>query len=64
MNKIVIATIPTSVELRDDLSNLDSFMSSFNSNIETFNSHVNHTVGSLQARRELFDDLLTNLFKG
>ena len=39
-------------------------MSSCNSNIETFNTHVNHAVGNLQARGERVDDLLTNLFKG
>ena len=54
----------TSAAFRSDLNNLDSFMSSCNSNIETFSTHVNHAVASLQARGERVDDLLTNLFKG
>ena len=64
MNKIIIAKRATSVAFRSDLSNLDSLISSCNSNIETFNTHVNHTVESLQARGEKVDGLLNNLFKG
>ena len=64
MNKIIINIRATSVVFRSDRSNLDSFMSSCNSNIETFDTHVNHAVGSLQARGEKLDDLMTNLFKG
>ena len=64
MNKNVTETRATSAVFRSDLSNLDSFMSSCNSNIETFNTHVNHAVGSLQDREERVDALLTNLFKG
>ena len=64
MNKAIIDTRVTSVAFIPDHRNLDSFMSSCNSNIETFNTHVNHAVGSLQARGERVDDLLTNLFKG
>ena len=64
MNKTIIDTRATSAAFRSDLSNLGSFMSSCNSNIETFNTHVNHAVGSLQARGERVDDLLINLFKG
>ena len=64
MNKTIIDTRATSAAFGSDLSNLDSFMSSYNSNIDTFNTHVNHTVGILQARGERVDDLLTNLLKG
>ena len=64
MNKTIIDTRATSVAFRSDLSNLDSFMSSRNSNIEICNTHVSHAVGSLQARDERVDDLLTNIFKG
>ena len=64
MNKTIIDTRATSAAFRIDLSNLDSFMLSYNSNIETFNTHVNHAVGNLQARGKRLDDLLTNVFKG
>ena len=63
MNKTIIDTRAASAVFRSDLSNFDSFMSSCNSNIETFSTHVNHAGGSLQARGERVDDLLTNIFK-
>ena len=63
MNKTIIDTRAISA-FKSNLSSLNSFMSSCNSNIETFNTHVNHAVGSLQARGERVDDLLTNIFKG
>ena len=52
MTKTITDTRATSASFRSDLSNLDSFVSSCNSNIETFNTHVKHAVGSLQARGE------------
>ena len=64
MNKIVIETRDISDAFRSDLSNLDSFISSCNSNIETFNSDINYAIGSLQVRGECVDDLLTNILKG
>ena len=64
MIKTIINTRAASVVLRSDLSNLDSFISSCNFNIKTFNTDGNHVVGSLQARGERVDDLLTNILKG
>ena len=64
INKTIIDTRATPLAFRSDLSNLDSFMSSCNSNIETFITYVNYAVGSLQARGERVDDLLTSIFKG
>ena len=64
MNKTIIDTRNISEAFRSDLSNLDSFISSCNSNIEIFSTYVNYAVGSLQARGERVDDLLTNIFKG
>ena len=64
MNKTIIDTRAISAAFISDLSNLNSFMSNCNSDIETFNNHVNHAVVSLQARGERLDNLLTNLFKG
>ena len=64
MNKTIISTKTTSASFRADFINLESLMSSCNSNIEIFNNHFDHDVGSFQARGEQVDDLLTNLFKG
>ena len=63
MSKTIIDTRATSAAFIYDLGNLDFFMSSCNSNIETFNAYVNHAVRSLQARGDRVNDLLTNLFK-
>ena len=64
MNNTIIDTRVTSTAFRVDLSNLDSSLSSYSSNIETFNTNVNHTVNSLQARGERVNALITILFKG
>ena len=64
MNKTIIDTRATSAAFRRDLSNLDIFMATCNSNIETFNEHVNSAVSGLEARNEAIDDLLTHLFAG
>ena len=64
MNKTIIDTRATAAAFRRDLSNLDIFMATCNSNIELFNEHVNTAVEGLKARDERVDDLMTHLFKG
>ena len=64
MNKTIIDTRATAAAFRRDLSNLDIFMATCNSNIELFNEHVHTAVDGLRARDERVDDLMTHLFKG
>ena len=64
MNKTIIDTRATAAAFRRDLSNLDIFMATCNSNIELFNEHVSTAVEGLRARDERVDDLMTHLFKG
>ena len=64
MNKTIIDTRATAAAFRRDLSNLDIFMATCNSNIELFNDHVSTAVDGLKARDERVDDLMTHLFKG
>ena len=63
-NKTIIDTRATAAAFRRDLSNLDIFMATCNSNIELFNEHINTAVEGLKARDERVDDLMTHLFKG
>jgi hypothetical protein len=51
-------------QLRENLTNLDSYMSTVDLNIELFNQHVKVNREGLTARGESSDDLITNLFKG
>lgn len=50
--------------LRKNLTNLDTYMATVNSNIKLFNGYVKENVEGLKARGESTDDLMTNLFKG
>ena len=63
-NKTIINTRATAAAFRRDLSNLDIYMATCNSNIELLNEHINTAVGGLSARAEWFADSMTNLFKG
>jgi hypothetical protein len=50
-------------QLREKLTNLDSYMPMVDSNIELFNQHVKVNRNGLTARGESSDDLDINLFK-
>lgn len=59
-----IDTNATTTFIRGRLSSLDTFIRSVDSNIEKFNEHVKNLMDSLNARGEITQDLLANLFKG
>ena len=63
MQKSVKDTRATSTYLRENLTNLDTYMSTVNSDIENFNHYVKMNVDGLKARGEQTDDLMINLFK-
>ena len=63
MHKMAIGTCATTSTCRDDISNLDHCMATFNSKIEAFNFNINHIIRSLLAYGEI-DNIITNLFKG
>jgi hypothetical protein len=48
---------------REKLSSLDTYMVSVKSDVEKFNLYVRDQVASLEARGEITEDLLANLFK-
>jgi hypothetical protein len=50
-------------QLRETLTNLDSYMSMVDSNIELFNQHVKVNRDGLTARGESSDELTVDLFK-
>jgi len=61
--KAHVDTRATSTVIRMNLSSLDTYIQSINSNISTFNEYVRAQVYSLAARGEETQDLLVNLFK-
>jgi hypothetical protein len=63
MRKANTDTRATASQLRENLTNLDSYMSTIDSNIELFNQHVKVNRDGLTARGESSDDLIINLFK-
>ena len=64
MQKAIIDTRATASLLRENLSSLDTYVSSVKSNIEDFNKYVKMNHEGLKARGERCDDLMINLFKG
>ena len=52
----------TDCHLREDLANLETYITTVNSNTKTFNQHVKVNVGGLKERGESTYDLMTNLF--
>ena len=64
MKKSVIDNRATASHLRTNLINLDSYMSTVNSNIRLFNQYVKINLEGLKALRENHDDLMVNLFRG
>jgi len=63
MQKAVVDTRATSSFFRENLTSLDSYITTIDSNIELFNQYVNINRAGLQARGESTDDLIINLFK-
>jgi hypothetical protein len=59
-----VDTNATTRFIREQLSNLDSLMSTKNSDVSAFNIQVRSLLTSLNARGETTTDLLTHLFKG
>jgi hypothetical protein len=64
MQKAIIDTRATASLLRENLSSLDTYMSTVKSNIKQFNKYVKFNWEGLKARGESCDDLMINLFKG
>jgi hypothetical protein len=63
MRKANTDTRATASQLQENLTNLDSYMSTVDSNIEVFNQHVKVNRDGLTARGESIHDLTINLFK-
>ena len=63
MQKAIIDTWATSSLMRENLSNLDSYMTTVKSDIEEFNRYVKLNYQGLQARGERCDDIMIHLFK-
>ena len=63
MQKTFIETRSTFTYLRENLANLETYMSTVNSDIEKFNQYVKVNVDGLKSRGEKMYDLMINLLK-
>ena len=63
MKKAVINTRSTHNYLRENLTNLYTYMYTVNPDIEKFNQYVKANVDGLKSRGERTDDLMINPFK-
>ncbi len=63
MQKAIIDTWATSSLMRENLSNLDSYMTTVKSDIEECNRYVKMNYQGLQERGEQCDDIMIHLFK-
>jgi hypothetical protein len=63
MRKANTDTRATASQLREKITNFDSYMSKVDSNIELFNQHVKVNRDGLTAHGESSDYLAINLFK-
>ena len=54
----------TTTSIRSQLSSLDTYIATIDSNVTKFNAHVQLLLNGLKSRGEDTQDLLTNLFKG
>jgi hypothetical protein len=63
MQKAVVDTRATSSFFRENLTSLDTYITTVDSNIELFNQYVRVNQDGLCARGETTDDLVINLFK-
>jgi hypothetical protein len=57
-------TVATTNAIRTKLCNLDTYITTVNSDIGPFNQHVKTLIQSLAARNQETSDLLTNFFEG
>ena len=64
IQKAIVDTRATASHMREQLTSLDAYMATVNSNVAVFNQHVKVNVEGLHARGQTTDDLMTNLFKG
>ena len=64
MQKAIVDTRATASHLRENLTNLDTYITTIDSNIQLFNQYVKVNREGLRARGESTDDLMINLFKG
>ena len=62
IQKAISYTRATSTNLRENITNLDTYISTVNSNIGNFNQYVKVNVDGLKERGEHTDDLMINLF--
>ena len=62
MKNAIIETRATATHLRENLTNLDTYMSTVNSDIENFNNDVKVNVDRLKERGERTDDLIIKLY--
>ena len=63
MQKAIIDTIATESLFRENLTNLDSYMSSVKSDIKVFNEYMKLNYEGLRARGGKCDDIMIHLFK-
>jgi hypothetical protein len=63
MQTAVVDTVATAEFYRANLSSLDTFIATVDSNIKIFNQYVKTQLAGLKARGETTNDLLTNHFK-
>ena len=63
MSKAAIDSRATVSHIRENLANLDSYMTKVQSNISLFNSYVKEQITNLAARGEQTQDLLTSLWR-
>ena len=64
MQKAIVDARATSSHMRENLTNLDTCITTIDSDIAKFNQHVKVNREGLKARGETTDDLMINLFKG
>jgi hypothetical protein len=63
MQKANTDTRAAASQLRENLTNLDSYLSTVDSNIELFNQHAKVNWGGITACGESSDNFTINLFK-
>ena len=63
IQKEVIETQATASQLKENMNNLEQYIATLKSNINTSNEHVKLDVEGLKARGERNDYTTTNLFK-
>ena len=64
MSKVVVDTRAIEIHLRENLTSLDSYIASVNSNGESFKLHVTENRQDLKSIGECIDDLMTHMSKG